>query len=143
MRLFEKDPDELSGPSLIGFEHYVPDPRELENRERYRRYCEVAGIPPKGRRRGHLAWGIAHGCNPWVVEVTMAVEHCPSKRRPQTVCRLALFEGSHSEPAHRNTLYLKGIVETPSESEEFRKELKKWLWCKVEGALDYESPLPR
>ena len=142
MRMFEKDPDELAGGSLIGFERYVPDQRDLENREQYRRYREIAAIRPLGRREWHLAWGIADGCDPWIAEVTMTVERMPSKRRPETVCRMALFEGAHADPKSEGTIYIDGDWENPVESPEFRKKLKQWLFCKVAGALDYESPLP-
>ena len=143
MRLLEKDPDELSGPSLIGFEKYVPDQKDREIRAAYEQYRAVAAIRPHARRAGHLGWGTIDDCHGCVAEVTMTVERVPSKRRPETVCRLALFEGSHKEPKAETTIYLKGDWESPIESPEFRLALKKWLFCKVAGDLDYESPLPR
>ena len=97
MRLFEKDPDELAGASLIGFEKYVPDQKDREIRAAYEQYRAVAAIRPTGRRAGHLGWGTIDDCHGCVAEVTMTVERVPSKRRPETVCRLALFEGSHKE----------------------------------------------
>ena len=143
MRLFDKDPDELAGASLIGFEKYVPDQKDAEIRAAYEQYRAVAAIRPTVRRAGHLAWGTIDDCHGCVAEVTMTVERVPSKRRPETMCRLALFEGSHKEPKSATTVFLNGDWESPVEAPEFRKELSKWLRFKVVGALDYESPLPR
>lgn len=143
MRLFDKDPDELSGASLIGFEDYVPNQKDLDIRAAYEQYRAIATIRPTARRAGHFGWGTIDDCHGCVAEVTMMVERVPSKRRPETMCWLALFEGSHKEPKSETTVYLDGDWDDPAEAPEFRKELKKWLWCKVAGALDYESPLPR
>lgn len=143
MRLSERDPDELAGASLIGFEKYVPDQKDAEIRAAYEQYRAVAAIRPHARRAGHLGWGTIDDCHGCVAEVTMTVERVPSKRRPETMCRLALFEGSHKEAKSGTTVFINGDWESPVEAPEFRKELSKWLRFKVAGALDYESPLPR